>query len=306
MNPATAEALPPGYKHFHTSKFVLAADLGQSVDPTAICVIEHQTQGVDHYVKGPVRHVADRFDVRYLARLPLGLSYPEVVAEVGRLLHRPPLADDCELVVDETGVGRAVADIFDNAGLRPPRVTITAGSEQTQHSGRSWHVPKQVLISTLDARLHTGELKFAAELGEASAMQNELKDFRRKVSVAGRYTFEARVGQHDDLVFAVAIGLWSLVGRPNQAAAISRQDFFERKTTMPNDQKLQAFLSRLAVKGKPHPKMEETVRGAFNIADTFAVAWRYRKKSRSHGPGQARRDCQAPGQRIRRLVGEAP
>jgi hypothetical protein len=41
-----------------------------------------------------------------------------------------------------------------------------------------------------------------------------LKDFRRKVSVAGRYTFEARVGKHDDLVLAVAIGLWAIVGRP--------------------------------------------------------------------------------------------
>ena len=171
-------------------------------------------------------HLADRFDVRHLARLPLGLSYPEVVAEVGRLLHRPPLADNCELVIDETGVGRAVADIFDNAGLRPLRVTITAGSEQTQHSGRAWHVPKQVLISTLDARLHTGELKFAAELGEASTMQDELKDFRRKVSAAGRYSYEARVGKHDDLVLAVAIGLWSLVGRPNQTAAIVETGFF--------------------------------------------------------------------------------
>jgi hypothetical protein len=77
-------------------------------------------------------------------------------------------------------------------------------------------VSKQILISTLDARLHTGELRFASELTEAGAMQEELKDFRRKVSVAGRYTFEARVGKHDDLVLAVAIGLWAIVGRPKQ------------------------------------------------------------------------------------------
>jgi hypothetical protein len=82
------------------------------------------------------------------------------------------------------------------------------------------------LISTLDARLHTGELKFAAELGEAGAMQDELKDLRRKVSVAGRYSYEARVGKHDDLVLAVAIGLWSLVRRPNQTVAIVKTGFF--------------------------------------------------------------------------------
>jgi hypothetical protein len=145
--------------------------------------------------------------------LPLGLSYPEVVQEVARLLARPPLVGNCELVIDETGVGRAVADIFDGAGMDPTRVSITAGAEQSFVNG-SWHVSKQVLISTLDARLHTGELRFAKELHEAGTMQEELKDFRRKVSVAGRYTFEARVGKHDDLVLAVAIGLWAIVGRP--------------------------------------------------------------------------------------------
>lgn len=73
--------------------------------------------------------------------------------------------------------------------------------------------------STLDARLHTGELRFAADLTEAGAMANELRDFRRKVSAAGRFSYEARVGQHDDLVLAVAIGLWTIVGRPKSPVA---------------------------------------------------------------------------------------
>jgi hypothetical protein len=165
--------------------------------------------------RGPDRR---SFDVRHLARLPLGLSYPAVVQEVALLLARPPLAGNCELIIDETGVGRAVADIFDTAGMNPTRVTITAGIEQSHVNG-GWHVSKQVLISTLDARLHTGELRFAKELLEAGTMQEELKDFRRKVSGAGRYTFEARVGKHDDLVLAVAIGLWAVVGRPVAPAA---------------------------------------------------------------------------------------
>jgi len=39
---------------------------------------------------------------------------------------------------------------------------------------------------------------------------------------------------------------------------------------MPNDQKLQTFLSSLRAKGKPHEKLEEKVKAAFHIADTFA------------------------------------
>ena len=38
---------------------------------------------------------------------------------------------------------------------------------------------------------------------------------------------------------------------------------------MPNDQKLQTFLSSLGAKGKPHPKLEEKVQTAFRISDTF-------------------------------------
>jgi hypothetical protein len=139
--------------------------------------------------------------------------YPAVVQEVALLLSRPPLVGNCQLVVDETGIGRPVCDLFDAAGLEPLRVSITAGAEQSFVNG-SWHVSKQTLVSTLDARLHTGELRFAKELSEADTMAEELKDFRRHVSAAGRYTYEARVGRHDDLVLACAIALWSCVGRP--------------------------------------------------------------------------------------------
>jgi hypothetical protein len=201
-----------GFRREEEQAFVLSADLGQSQDPTAIAVLKHR-KIFSHHSTGSRTQIGERFDVCHLARLPLGLAYPQVVQEVRMLMARKPVAGNCELIVDETGVGRAVADLFDTTGLRPTRLTITAGIEQGWAHG-SWHVSKQILISTLDARLHTGELGFAKELHEASAMELELTDFRRKVSVAGRYTFEARVGKHDDLVLAVAIGLWCCVGRP--------------------------------------------------------------------------------------------
>src|SRR5215470_17067807 len=103
---------------------------------------------------------------------------------------------------------------MDRAGLRPNRVTITAGLEATQYDAYTWHVPKGLLISGLDARMHTGELRIAAALGEAGALRDELKDFQRKVSEAGRATYAARTGAHDDLVLAVAIALWFATSRP--------------------------------------------------------------------------------------------
>jgi len=201
------------YGREEIDRWVLAADLGQSSDPTAICVMQHRI--VQHRNVDEITRVSEHFDVRHLQRLPLGLSYVDQVAEVARLLARPPLCDGCAFVIDNTGVGRAVGDLFDDAGMRPTKVTITAGNEQTRIDDNRWHVPKGILISTLDARLHLGELRIAAGLTEAGPLAEELKDFQRKVSAAGRSTWEARVGKHDDLVLAVALALWSFVGKPN-------------------------------------------------------------------------------------------
>jgi hypothetical protein len=201
------------------NRWIVGVDLGQSTDPTAICVMNHRVVPLPKWTPNEKTRTSrqdrtEHFDVRHLQRLPLGLAYPVQVQHVANVLARPPLDAGCTLLVDETGVGRAVADIFDSAGLRPKRVTITAGLETTQHGGDSWHVAKGRLISGLDARLHTGELKIAAALSDAGALQEELKDFQRKVSDAGRATYNARTGAHDDLVLAVAIALWWATSGP--------------------------------------------------------------------------------------------
>ena len=67
---------------------------------------------------------------------------------------------------------------------------------------------KSFLISGVDACLHDGSLRFADELREREALREELQNFRRHVTNAGRATYQARTGAHDDLVLAVAISLW--------------------------------------------------------------------------------------------------
>jgi hypothetical protein len=100
-------------------RYVVGCDLGQSSDPTAICVLEHQ-QGVLDPNNEFERHTglgekpqtpAERIHCRHLERLPLGLSYPTVVQHLKDLMARPPLNGDgqikpAELVVDDSGVGR--------------------------------------------------------------------------------------------------------------------------------------------------------------------------------------------------------
>jgi hypothetical protein len=144
-------------------------------------------------------------------------------------MARPPLCGHdgtapATLVLDSTGVGNAVADVFDAAHLPHVRILITAGNETTGHGTwerQQWHVPKTDLISIVDAWLHTGVLRFAAALSEAPAMRAELLDFRRSLSAAGRASYAARTGKHDDLVLAVAIGCWFLNQPPPPRASWS-------------------------------------------------------------------------------------
>ncbi|MBR0903446.1 hypothetical protein [Bradyrhizobium liaoningense] len=80
-------------------------------------------------------------------------------------------------------------------------------------------MPKGLLISNLEAHSHSGELRIAAAANDAAAMKEELKDFKRKISEAGRTTYAARVGAHDDLVLSVAITLWMATQGPETSVS---------------------------------------------------------------------------------------
>jgi hypothetical protein len=149
------------------------------------------------------------FQVGHLERLPLGTPYPGIVAHVGRLLTKLPGRP--ELVIDFTGVGRPVFDMFLYSGISPTGVVITSGTAETHHR-MTWSVPKLTLVSRLQALLHEGRLKIQRELNEAETLVRELKDFRLEFTAAGHLTFNARTGKHDDLVLALAIAVWRAHG----------------------------------------------------------------------------------------------
>jgi len=152
--------------------------------------------------------VSDIYQVGHLERVPLGTLYPGIVAHVRRLLGKLPNA---ALIIDYTGVGRPVFDLFTCAGISPVGVLITGGAVET-HDGAIYGVPKLTLVSRLQALLHEGRLKIHKDLSEAETLVRELQDFRVEYTAAGHLTFNARSGRHDDLVLALAIAVWQAHG----------------------------------------------------------------------------------------------
>jgi hypothetical protein len=178
-------------------RFFVGLDLGKLEDHSAVTIIERVTDG-DYY----------RYECRYLERYPLGRPYPRIVESVGDLLVRVPLAKNCRLVIDNSGVGVAVADMFKEAGIPYTGVTITGGVGWHRESARRWHVSKHMLVSTVQKFLSSEALGISRQLQAAALLRAELQNFRVKVSKAANEVYEAREGQQDDLVLSLAIALF--------------------------------------------------------------------------------------------------
>mgnify|MGYP000455728157 CR=1 FL=1 len=229
-------------------RWALGLDLGQASDFSALAGVRERdatpeeraaqlreydavTGGKGDAPPPPESH----HEVPRLHRWPLGTPYPTIVAGTLNLLagmcRRRP-GDTIALVVDYTGVGRPVFDLFAEPIRALPvelvAVTITSGnaaSFDTRDDGHAdWHVPKRGLVSAVQIMLQGRRLHIAKDLPEAATLQEELQNFRMKITASANAQYEAwRDGQHDDLVLAEALASWALLhgplGQPFHAAA---------------------------------------------------------------------------------------
>lgn len=179
-------------------------DLGQSKDYTALSILERVRP---EHVEGMPRP-KPYYNVRHLKRYSLGTKYPAIVTDVGNLL-RSPLLKRAILIVDATGVGRPVVDMFEAARLKPVAITITSSGLAHEVEPRWWHVAKRDLVSTTQVLLQTHRLHMGERIEGAPLIRHELDSFTVKISTAANDTYEAwREQDHDDLVLSVALAAW--------------------------------------------------------------------------------------------------
>jgi hypothetical protein len=186
---------------------IVGLDLGQSSDPTAMCVMETDWRGWD-------------YQIRHLERFELNRPWPEYIDRVWDYMQTPALRG-ATLVIDHTGVGRVVMDMFRAKGLNPRGITITAG-DKWSHSrgGTEFRVPKRDIAMAGLALLQGKRLKISRAIAESGVLIHEMLNFRIKITTSGNDTYEAwRAGDHDDLVLATCCAAWfALNGRNVQVA----------------------------------------------------------------------------------------
>lgn len=183
------------------SVFLFGLDLGQAQDFTAMVALEViPPEGYPWKAEYHLRHL-ERFD--------LGTPYPEIITRTRERLLDPRFGRRVCLVVDATGVGRAVVDLFIQSGLNPFAITITGGDTVT-HERRDYRVPKRDLVGAMQVLLHTERIRFAERLPLRELLIQELTNFRVKIDLHTAHdSYESwREGQHDDLVLAVALPCW--------------------------------------------------------------------------------------------------
>lgn len=200
---------------FQLPRFLAALDVGQLHDPTALAIAEREM--IVYAGK-----LEPRFLVRFLQRVPLRTPYPKMVPMVRGILHRL-IPGPYSFVIDATGVGRPIVDLFREvpaevllqvgtqppASYRPIAVTLTRGETATHERWDEWHVPKRDIVLGLQVAAQQDRVWVAPSLPEAATFAKEVQNFQWKVSKSGQDQYGAwREGQHDDLLFAVALIVW--------------------------------------------------------------------------------------------------
>ena len=200
------------------SRYYIGLDIGQVADYTALSVIEQVkiNQRLENNTNNGGNGLTStdgcnarrliEYHVRHLERFPLGTPYPLQVRRVREIVDR---LQNPILVIDQTGVGRPVFDMFNTTGLRPVGISIHGGDQVTRE-GRNYKVPKRDLVGALTVAFQNNQLKIADALPEAKILVEELLNFKVKINLKTAHdSYEGwREGIHDDLVLSVAMAVW--------------------------------------------------------------------------------------------------
>ncbi len=201
------------------------------MQPTAIAVIEQEVLKGHRWLPetGALR-------LRHLDRVPLEASYPDIVTRISTLLEASEIKDGeaCgkpDMVLDVTGSGRAILEIFERIEIKPIVVNIVGAGVKEEETSDGWRVPKVELVGELRVAYELERLKMAKDLDLVKTLLKEMREFKMRPPRIDSKDPEAwREGQFDDLVFAVALAIWRASRHvPTPQVILDRYERAQRK-----------------------------------------------------------------------------
>lgn len=186
-------------------KYCIGLDLGQQNDYTVLSIMEVSIS----------KSFVCSYVLRYVKRYPLKTNYDLMVNDIVSTITGRGIQGESVFVLDYSGVGRPVFDLFTHTGLSPIGVTIVGGQTSRWTAAASANVAKREIVSCLQVVFQNKRFKIPSDLPLLSEVKKEFLNFK---AMAKRRTsgvkFEARgAGIHDDIVMSIGVALWYVEGK---------------------------------------------------------------------------------------------
>lgn len=180
-------------------KYLLGLDLGQQNDYSVLSVLEVVLRA----------SYKSTYILRYLHRYPLKTDYTVILDDVRRSMESKRIKGKSLLLVDYSGVGRPVLDLFRSEGLSPLGITIVGGKNSRWVSPTDANVCKSDLVSSLQVVFQSKRIKVPSNVKHLELLKQEFLGFRARIKKTGNTTFEAKGSSlHDDIVMSIGLVLW--------------------------------------------------------------------------------------------------
>ncbi|WP_321476838.1 hypothetical protein [uncultured Paludibaculum sp.] len=189
-------------------------DLGQRRDPAALAILQriHEPTGEWNRVTWEPEWEL-LFRLRHVERFPLGTPYITIVSKVRHLIRDctgtilggwpvavgHPVNPRKTLVVDASGVGAPIVELFHRCDLDATLIPVTIIGNGSAHSdaGSGYVVPRRDLVSNLRILLERGLLKIPTRLHDHDALRKEVLELQDRSGT-----------RRDDMAIALALASW--------------------------------------------------------------------------------------------------
>ena len=194
------------------NEWIISTDIAKAYDRTTVAIFQKCNE-----------FLADGRCISYIIARDLKQWEQMPYTELGRVMCRldsnTALHHNNDLLVDSTGVGEAVCDVFEEAGLQPKRIIFTGGeSSKIRTSSKSFgdfnprrtiNVPKAELIDTLKLGLEQRRVRTAQGIAFEDDIKKQFSHFVEMLTRTKKVTYgNDSPTVHDDIVCAYAMATW--------------------------------------------------------------------------------------------------
>ena len=196
--------------------FIVAQDIAKNVDYTTTVIHQVRPQIVKGSTQGRVFYFQEK-----VFQDMVRLKYTELAEYTRELMDAVNVTNDCSLVIDGTGVGGPVFDLYDEAGLDPLKIVFTSGESVSVQSGQrsksskfglitGYGVPKADLVGALVVAMEQGRMRRAEGVPFEQQEREQYQNFVGRINEKTKYVKFGNSSDeiHDDVIVADAMAVW--------------------------------------------------------------------------------------------------